>query len=124
MAACLMLSGVGKSGSPAPKSTTSTPSERSFSASEETFMVEETLMEEIRSAIWLSNACIAFSYTSLNWIRLLDPGLEPLFNQRRYQSRDIAAKRDHFFHQPGADERVSFVGHHEDGLDFGAQPAI
>ena len=51
IAACLMLSGVGKSGSPAPKSTTSTPSWRSLSASAATFMVEDTLMEEMRSAI-------------------------------------------------------------------------
>ena len=51
MAACLMLSGVGKSGSPAPKSTTSTPCARSLSASAATFMVEDTLIEEMRSAI-------------------------------------------------------------------------
>ena len=46
-AACLILSGVGKSGSPAPKSTTSTPSRRRRSASAATFIVDETLMVEI-----------------------------------------------------------------------------
>ncbi len=46
-----MLSGVGKSGSPALKSTTSIPSRCSLSASAMTFMVEETLMDEMRSAI-------------------------------------------------------------------------
>ena len=49
MAACLMLSGVGKSGSPAPKSTTSTPSRRRRSASAATFMVEDTLISAMRS---------------------------------------------------------------------------
>src|SRR5579864_372158 len=50
MAARLMLSGVGKSGSPAPKSTTSIPSRRRRSASAATFIVEDSLMREIRSA--------------------------------------------------------------------------
>src|SRR6266478_3768180 len=49
-AAALMLSGVGKSGSPAPKSTTSTPSRRRRSASAATFMVDDSLMRETRSA--------------------------------------------------------------------------
>src|SRR5579864_6245531 len=49
MAARLMLSGVGKSGSPAPKSTTSTPSRRRRSASAATFMVDDSLMRPTRS---------------------------------------------------------------------------
>ena len=49
MAAFLMLSGVGKSGSPALKSTTSTPSRRWRSASAATFMVDDSLINEIRS---------------------------------------------------------------------------
>src|SRR5262245_14584665 len=50
IAAFLILSGVGKSGSPAPKSTTSTPSRRSLSASAATFIVDETLIRPMRSA--------------------------------------------------------------------------
>jgi hypothetical protein len=50
IAACLMLPGVGKSGSPALKSTTSAPVRRSLSASAMTFMVDDSLMDEIRSA--------------------------------------------------------------------------
>jgi hypothetical protein len=46
-----MLSGVGKSGSPAPKSTTSTPCVRNLSASAATFMVDDTLIKEMRSDI-------------------------------------------------------------------------
>ena len=49
MAACLMLSGVGKSGSPTLKSTTSAPSRRRRSASAATFMVDETLIKALRS---------------------------------------------------------------------------
>ncbi len=52
----LMRSGVGKSGSPAPKSTTSTPWARSLSASAATFMVEDTLMVEMRCEIRLVTA--------------------------------------------------------------------
>jgi hypothetical protein len=44
------LSGVGKSGSPAPKSTTSIPSRRRRSASAATFMVDDSLIREMRSA--------------------------------------------------------------------------
>ena len=63
MAAFLMLSGVGKSGSPAPKSTTSTPSRRRRSASAATFMVDDSLMSEILSAS--SNvACMGVSMFS------------------------------------------------------------
>src|ERR1700689_1388348 len=50
MAACLMFSGVGKSGSPALKSTTSTPARRRRSASAATFMVDDSLISEILSA--------------------------------------------------------------------------
>src|SRR3990170_175326 len=50
MAACLMGSGVGKSGSPGPKSTTSTPCALSLSASLRTARVAETPMRSTRSA--------------------------------------------------------------------------
>ena len=40
-------SGVGKSGSPAPKSTTSFPSRRNRSASAATFIVDDTLIVEV-----------------------------------------------------------------------------
>src|SRR3954468_14215131 len=98
MAACLMLSGVGKSGSPAPKSTTSTPSQRSLSASVETFMVEETLIDEIRSAIALIAACIYFEAPFL----FFQPGLQPDFDRRRHQAGDIPAERRYLFDQAGA----------------------
>ena len=50
MAASLMCRGVGKCGSPAPKSTRSTPWARSLAASAATAMVAETSIRPIRSA--------------------------------------------------------------------------
>ena len=58
MAACLMFSGVGKSGSPAPKSTTSYPSDFNRAAAASTEAVElieilearvDSLMKQFRS---------------------------------------------------------------------------
>src|SRR6185295_5613179 len=104
MQACLMLSGVGKSGSPAPKSTTSKPCDRSRSASAATFMVEDTLIEEIRSAI-----CVMV-------LLLLHLSCKSDFHGRRHQVGNVAAQAMHFLHQPGADERVRLAGHQEHGL--------
>src|ERR1700742_2256792 len=98
-----MLSGVGKSGSPAPKSTTSSPCARSFSASAETFMVEDTLMEEIRSAIGLVTACIGsrtFLFSFLN--RVVHPG----FHRRRHKTENVPAEPVNLLHQAGTDEGI------------------
>src|ERR1017187_6186296 len=122
MAACLMLSGVGKSGSPAPKSTTSSPCARSFSASAETFMVDDTLMEEMRSAIGLVSACIGSSEPFfLFW---LHPVEHPGFDRRRHQAGNIPAEPVNLLHQAGADEGINLISHHEHGFDIRAQPAI
>src|SRR5580700_1478790 len=104
MAACLMLSGVGKSGSPAPKSTTSTPSARSFAASAATFMVEDSLIDDIRSAIALATACMVFLRPFMLNIR--QPALQPLFHGGRHQPGDIPAQTENFLHQAGADKRI------------------
>src|SRR5690242_1596416 len=115
-AACLMLSGVGKSGSPAPKSTTSTPSRRSLSASAATFMVEDTLIAEIRCAIsCFTSSCIFRRYPFLLFL-LQNPFAEPDVYRRRHQPRNVAAQADHFLYQPRTDERIRFTRHHEDGL--------
>src|SRR5712692_6233785 len=58
-AAALAGSGVGKSGSPAPKSMTSTPARRSLSTAVVTFNVGDPEMRLVRSAnlpIWLPHA--------------------------------------------------------------------
>src|SRR6185437_4919885 len=120
MAACLMLSGVGKSGSPAPKSTTSAPLRRRRSASAETFMVEETLMVEIRSAI-SAVACMGVSFS-------LDSAPEfctqAVCHGRRHELGNVAAERDDLLNHPGADERIFFGGHQENGFRFGPHAAI
>src|ERR1700676_80763 len=86
IAACFTFSGVGKSGSPAPKSTTSAPSLRRRSASAATFMVEETLMSEILSAsVWVVGM-IGPAPSML----FRDAAPQVLFDQRGNQSRDIA----------------------------------
>src|SRR5581483_1732852 len=118
-AACLMLSGVGKSGSPAPKSTTSTPSRRRRSASAETFKVEETLMVEIRSAI-SAMACINISLL----LRVFQFCLQPPQNRCGHEVCHVAAERDDLFDHSRADERELFASHQEDGLGLRAHATI
>src|SRR5580692_5966087 len=109
MAARLMLSGVGKSGSPAPKSTTSAPSRRSFSASAATFMVEETLIVEILSAR-ACNVCIILFPSKLS----LQSGLHRWW----HQSRNISTERNHFLYQPRTDIRESLARHQKRRLQL------
>src|SRR6266853_1602737 len=124
MAACLMFSGVGKSGSPAPKSTTSAPSRRNRSASAITFMVDDTLMREIleASAPFVGIGVICIIACSL--MCFAHSKLEPLFDQRRHQSRYIAAERSHFLYQLRADERIRFGRHQEHRLYARAQAPV
>src|SRR6202790_3254887 len=89
MAACLMFCGVGKSGSPAPKSTTSLPSRRRRSASAATFMVDDALISEILSA----SAWVVGMVVLLLLILLRDAAPQALFNQRRHQCGDVASER-------------------------------
>src|ERR1700677_2500357 len=91
MAACLMLSGVGKSGSPALKSTTSTPSRRSLSASAMTFIVEETLIEEMRSAM------VGLVSVGVIWLPFLctlgtEPAAQPSLHGFGHEPGDVAAE--------------------------------
>src|SRR5580693_4836089 len=104
MAARLILSGVGKSGSPAPKSTTSTPCARNFSASAATFMVDDTLIKEIRSAI-SRFVCTTIIRSSLP-LAFSKPLPQPYLHRRRHQPADITAQSNNLLHQPRADERV------------------
>src|SRR5258708_40190560 len=110
MAARLMLSGVGKSGSPAPKSTTSSPWRRRRSASADTFMVDETVMVDIRSVSPCS-VCIILSSP-------FKSALETRLHRGRHQARNTSAQRNHFLHQVRADEGVRFAGHQKRRLDL------
>src|SRR5262249_12269894 len=108
--------GVGKSGSPAPKSTTSTPCALSFMASAATFIVGDTEMRAVRAA-----SCMRSGPQRLPGVALLaQPGLD----KRRHEVRDRAAERDDLLHEPRADVRIGFGGHHEDGLDVGVEVPV
>src|SRR5579859_2915278 len=121
MAACLMFCGVGKSGSPAPKSTTSLPSRRRRSASAATFMVDDALISEILSAsAWV----VGIALVSLLLILLRDAAAQALFNQRRHQRGDVASERRHFLHQLRTDEGIRFGRHQEHGFNAGAEKPV
>src|SRR5262245_43387466 len=114
-----MLSGVGKSGSPAPKSTTSTPEARSFSASAATRMVEDTLMVEIRSAMaFLATTCMGCNLNPSEY-GFGKMTLEPHLDRRRHQPGDFSPQAEDFLHQARADKRIGLVGHHENRFDSG-----
>src|SRR5215472_17473455 len=127
MAAFLILSGVGKSGSPAPKSTTSTPCVRSFSASAATFIVDETLISEMRSAISVFSSSAMVSCLRARPDCCADGAEsfeEPCFHRRRYQPLDIATQPDDFFYQARTDERMRLARHQEQRLNLRAKPAV
>src|SRR5206468_12095349 len=105
-AAAPICFGVGKSGSPAPKSITSTPWAFSFKASAATFMVGETPMRFVRSASIVSGPQ-GFPREFLV--------TQPLFHALGYEPVDRSAERDHFLYQPRAYVGVRFGRHHEHG---------
>src|SRR5258708_10258906 len=115
MAARLMLSGVGKSGSPAPKSTTSAPSRRRLSASAATFIVDDTLISEILDPSSCT-VCIRYSFFVLSTTRQC-PALHSLLDRGRHQARHVSAQRGHFLHQLGTNERVRFARQKKHGFD-------
>src|SRR5947207_3780958 len=89
IAAALMFCGVGKSGSPALKSTTSTPSRRRRSASAATFMVDDSLIKEIL----LASSCTI-------GILLLhschETFLQSEIHRRGHHAGDVASQPRHF----------------------------
>src|SRR6266403_1468389 len=110
--AFLMWSGVGKSGSPGPKSATSTPRDLSFSASVITAAVGEICMRLMRSvnctfAPYGTLACTSHS-RNFSAQHLLDDGGHQI-GQRRAVLRD-------FPHQLGTQIAVRFAGKHKHGL--------
>src|SRR3982751_3143541 len=96
IAACLMFPGVGKSGSPAPKSTTSTPSRRSRSASAATFIVEETLMVDMRSAISVV-VCITLDLPSAKLPFRPKFGIYPIRDGLRHKRGNVASQHNNLF---------------------------
>src|SRR5258708_18535584 len=107
-AAAPMCGGVGKSGSPAPKSTMSTPWAFSFMASDATFMVGDCAIRPARAdrLISLGPQCLA-------------PQLllaEAILDNRRHERRDGAAERDDLLDEARADIGVAVSRHHADGV--------
>src|SRR4029077_10474784 len=99
MAAALMWMGVGKSGSPGPKSTTSRPRARNFSASARTTMVGETVMRSTR----LAN----LSFILGPQRRLLDYlGPQAPFNRDRNETAHRAAQLGDLANQPRTQEAI------------------
>src|SRR3954471_8435079 len=88
-AATLMASGVPKSGSPAPKSITSTPDRRSLSTAAPTAMVADVAIRDVRSA----NRMISSSRPYCLFVS------QPLLDELRHQAVDLPAEREHFLDQ-------------------------
>src|SRR5688500_10270455 len=101
MPAAFTFSGVLKSGSPAPKSTTSTPARRRRSASAATASVADPVMFDSRSA-------------SIDAPRFLQ---HPCLHRRGYQASHFPAKTKDLLDQAGAQIRILLGGHHEHGLE-------
>src|SRR5262245_39025697 len=116
-AASLTWVGVGKSGSPAPKSTTWTPARFKRSASAATFIVAEpvTLVRRCASAIDIANLS--------NGLNLGFPA-HPLLNGRRHEPANLAAEAEHFLNQTRAQIRVLLRRHHEHRLERRLQMPI
>src|SRR5436309_8072256 len=140
-AAVLMAPGVGKSGSPAPKSITSIPARRSLSTVAVTCIVAELAIRFVRSAsrvigsafyfLPLSFCLRPFTFDLLPFVfdaraNRLRLGLlaQPLLDQVGHQATHAAAEREDFLDQPRADVCVLFRGHHEHRLDVRVEPLI
>src|SRR4051794_41114533 len=115
-AAAETCGGVGKSGSPAPKSTMSTPCAFSLSASAVTFIVGDMAMRAVRAASCMDSGPQRRAAAALP--------AQPLVDNGWHEVRDRAAERDHFFHDPRADIGIGFGRHHEHRLDLGVEVAV
>src|SRR6185437_2328684 len=107
MAASLMFCGVSKSGSPAPRSTTSIPSARIASATCIAASVDDAFISATRSEIGKADEDFGVDIT----LRIygFGPGAWNLglsshafFHDRRHQASDAAAQVTHFFDQTRA----------------------
>src|SRR6266446_8781578 len=112
--AFLMWSGVGKSGSPGPKSATSIPRDLSFSASTITAAVGEICMRLMRSVSCTCAPCgtfMAFDSYSQNFCA------QPLLDYRWHQIGQRGPVLRDFPHQLGAQVTVRFARKHKHGFE-------
>src|SRR2546422_1272468 len=133
-AASLMFCGVSKSGSPAPRSTTSTPAARIASAACIAASVDDAFMRATFSETWncelILVADILGNISIISWIGFSDgptddprrhtkgnlapnPLSHTLFDQWRHETFDRPTELKHFLHQTRADIRILLSGHHE-----------
>src|SRR3972149_1024777 len=111
-AACLIRSGVSKSGSPAPKEIPPTPRARSALALAWTASVDEGARVFRRSASTV--ALLRRSPAALPGGELLR---QPLLDDRRHEPGDRGPEAGDLLDQPRGDVRVLLVRHEEDRLD-------
>src|SRR5215471_6482629 len=131
-AASLTFRGVGKSGSPAPRSIRSTPSARNRSASIKTASVDETsmpdtLIDSLNVFLLVLNRTLRIYYRRFKNYPQQRPSSRPsdgwefvahsFLDGRRHQAVDRTAQLEHFLYEPRADIRVSFASHEEYGLN-------
>src|SRR5687768_1062935 len=109
LAASFAGCGVGKSGSPAPKSTTSTPWRFSFAASPATFIVGDVETLLIRSA--------SMDFPSLFFS-------QPALHDLGHETAHLATEREHFLDEPRRNVGVLLGRHHEDRLDMRPQAPV
>src|SRR5512134_2200056 len=128
MAACAaapMCRGVGKSGSPAPRSTTSMPFALRAIASAATFMVGEAAIRVARAASDTGVDCAELPMIS-GPQRLARELLlaQAAFDDVRNDALDGSAQGDDFLHEARAHVRVRLGRHHEHRLHLGVEAAV
>src|SRR5215475_7142575 len=102
MPASLMLSGVGKSGSPAPRSRTSAPSAFNFSAARKTARVDDDCIFCTRSETGNASLlifCLDIATSALTLIQFL---MHALFDDRRNEAGDRSTQCEYFLYQSRA----------------------
>ena len=114
-AASLMWSGVSKSGSPAPKLTTSMPSALSLAAFAVTASVIDGLIGSRRDASLIG---VGMASTSLYF------AASAATTGGGHEAGDVAAEAGDLLDERRADVVVALVGHEEHGVDAGREPAV
>src|SRR2546421_6431430 len=127
MAAFLMWSGVGKSGSPGPKSAISTPLALSLSASAITAEVGEICMRLMRSVSCTrspSQCAACCRHVPANSLGLRNFRPQALFNDGRDQTGQRTAEARDFTNQSSAQITVRLSRQHENGFESRLQLAV
>src|SRR5689334_5241525 len=118
-AASLMCAGVSKSGSPAPKLTTSTPLALSPAAFAVTASVIEGLIGSRRDASLIGKV-MGSSYR-LSSLALAELGGQRRHHRRWHEAVDVATQAGDLLDQGRGHVVVALVGHEEHGVDAGRE---